>query len=773
MANNYRRKKQKYSNIFCVIATIIILCTVYLCVVGNFYTSAEKEAKEVLHLQTKQIKDSIELQLVSDRENLQTMAGFASKLYSDGEGYDLLFESFKPIGLIANIGILNPDNTLETKAGTVNLDGKISFEEEAKRGGYISGRVKDLTNDDNELIRSAVPITHKGETVGMLYGVIKLEDIDNKYSEMVEELNAQLFVCDKESGNLVIDSIHGANDLKNINVFEQRTYEEGSYEEVKEKESGFVSFSSIYNDGQLLYVHYSTIEEMNWKILLARYDSDVFKKVDDIAVVLFWSFVIMTLTIVVCVLFILQIEKQRIKATESASVIRKLLLEINQQQNNISAALQEIVMLSNGRSAVFFDADGDEYTYVMPASKKDTLTGKERKYFVGELLKYAAEHYGANDSTVGLMRIVPNKRLFKSNPEFHGFLKKHNLYDVSFATVTDKDNHINILGVTNPKNRKMSSMLLEDIAVCFSIAIFNKNHLNKTEIAATTDALTGVSNRVAYKKDLVWFDKEKPEDFACIYIDVNELHMRNNKYGHAAGDEMLLCIANTLKEVFYGDNVYRMGGDEFLVFAQNRTQEEINKSIEVFNRMLEIKDYNAALGVSYRTQSFNAEEMVREAEIRMYEAKAQYYQQKGKNIKPRGEENSFVQTKTGILEIDALLSVLKENYNGIYRVSLNTDKAHRILMPAYLGYNEQEENFSALLTRYVDETVVSECHRGVLSFLNYDAIKRQLAENKIPRTTYKKTNGETVVLSVYRLGDDLNDIDNTLWVFALDQNGKI
>ena len=35
-------------------------------------------------------------------------------------------------------------------------------------------------------------------------------------------------------------------------------------------------------------------------------------------------------------------------------------------------------------------------------------------------------------------------------------------------------------------------------------------------------------------------------------IDVNELHAVNNKYGHAAGDEMLLYIANTLKEVFYG-----------------------------------------------------------------------------------------------------------------------------------------------------------------------------------------------------------------------------
>ena len=66
------------------------------------------------------------------------MANFASKLYSDGESYDIMFDSFKPIGLFANIGILNPDNTFVTKAGQLDLTGKISFEKEAKRGEYIS-----------------------------------------------------------------------------------------------------------------------------------------------------------------------------------------------------------------------------------------------------------------------------------------------------------------------------------------------------------------------------------------------------------------------------------------------------------------------------------------------------------------------------------------------------------------------------------------------------------------------------------------------------------
>jgi hypothetical protein len=160
--------------------------------------------------------------------------------------------------------------------------------------------------------------------------------------------------------------------------------------------------------------------------------------------------------------------------------------------------------------------------------------------------------------------------------------------------------------------------------------------------------------------------------------------------------------------------------------------------------------------------------MVREAEIRMYEAKAQYYQEKETKNIANMDDKGYVHTKTGILEIDAMISILKENYNGIYRVDLDSDKAHRILMPAYLGYNENEEHFSKLLTKYIDDSVKPEFHRATMNFLNFDALKRQLLEGNTPRITYKKTNGETVILSIYRLGDAENSVNNTLWVFARD-----
>ena len=103
MAIKYGKKQNRKNNVLYTIVAAILLCMVFLSMVSYFYYAADDEAYENLHIQTKQIEDDMELQLLSDRENLSTMANFAAKLYSDGESFDLMFNSFEPIGLIENI----------------------------------------------------------------------------------------------------------------------------------------------------------------------------------------------------------------------------------------------------------------------------------------------------------------------------------------------------------------------------------------------------------------------------------------------------------------------------------------------------------------------------------------------------------------------------------------------------------------------------------------------------------------------------------------------
>ena len=449
MSIKYGKKKLRQNNILFTVITAILICVVFLSLVGSFYNEAETEAYEMLHIQTKQIKDDLTLQLKSDRENLITMASFAAKLYSDGESYQLMFDSFKPIGLFSNIGILNPDGTFVTKVGKIDLSRKISFDDEASKGAYISGRIADLTRKGKEIIRSAVPIVVEEKTVGILYGVIHLDTISEKYNKMAKELDAQLFVYDKESGKFLIDTIN--NQPGELSQLETRDYNEGySYDKLISTDKGYSSFKSIFT-GEDLYVHYSTIEDFNWGIMLARYESQVFAKTHNISKNLLISFGLMIFIIALYLLFILSVEKRRSTVTAYASGIRKLLLEVNQRKKNVFEALKNVQEFSMSRSAFFVDTDGEDYHYILPALENRLLSGEERKYFISELFSYAASFYNINQSTVGFMLITPNSHLLKTNNKLYKFLKEHKIDDISFATITDKNNHVSVLGVINTK----------------------------------------------------------------------------------------------------------------------------------------------------------------------------------------------------------------------------------------------------------------------------------------------------------------------------------
>jgi len=70
MAITYERKKQRQNNIIYTVVTAVLICVMFFAMIIPFYYAAEDEAYEMLHIQTKQIKDDLTLQIKSDRENL-------------------------------------------------------------------------------------------------------------------------------------------------------------------------------------------------------------------------------------------------------------------------------------------------------------------------------------------------------------------------------------------------------------------------------------------------------------------------------------------------------------------------------------------------------------------------------------------------------------------------------------------------------------------------------------------------------------------------------
>lgn len=90
---------------------------------------------------------------------------------------------------------------------------------------------------------------------------------------------------------------------------------------------------------------------------------------------------------------------------------------------------------------------------------------------------------------------------------------------------------------------------------------------------ARRDELTGIKNKTAYKEllDSVQSNMDNSVDylpFALLVCDANNLKQINDTKGHAAGDEYIKECARILCEIFVHSPVFRVGGDEFVVFLR-------------------------------------------------------------------------------------------------------------------------------------------------------------------------------------------------------------
>ncbi|GAA0428048.1 hypothetical protein Aca07nite_34660 [Actinoplanes capillaceus] len=151
--------------------------------------------------------------------------------------------------------------------------------------------------------------------------------------------------------------------------------------------------------------------------------------------------------------------------------------------------------------------------------------------------------------------------------------------------------------------------------------------------AAAHDPLTGLANRrrLYEHADRLFRSTAHTGLFALLLIDLNHFKEVNDTLGHAAGDEVLRQVAGRLRDAAApGDLVARLGGDEFAVLltalptpalAGHRATgmlAALDAGIEVEGMQLTVE---AAGGIALAAGTGSVEELMRRADIAMYQAK--------------------------------------------------------------------------------------------------------------------------------------------------------
>ena len=147
---------------------------------------------------------------------------------------------------------------------------------------------------------------------------------------------------------------------------------------------------------------------------------------------------------------------------------------------------------------------------------------------------------------------------------------------------------------------------------------------------AETDLNVGLKNRNAYESQMRDYPMHCSSTLSCVYMDVNGLHELNNTYGHAAGDEMLKTVAALVRDIFGEEYSYRVGGDEFVAFALDKSAEEMRELIHTLVHSVEEAGYSVAVGTAtHSAGGIDMDVLVKSAEQRMYLAKEEHYRAAG------------------------------------------------------------------------------------------------------------------------------------------------
>ncbi len=154
------------------------------------------------------------------------------------------------------------------------------------------------------------------------------------------------------------------------------------------------------------------------------------------------------------------------------------------------------------------------------------------------------------------------------------------------------------------------------------------------------DPLTQLPNRLLFKDRLehaLQIASRHNCMISCLFLDLDNFKQINDTLGHLAGDELLITVAQRLKQVVRGsDTIARLGGDEFAILLEDIQQKAFARNIAL--KILEIlqepyvindQEFHITASIGIATAPFDdnqSDDLLRDADAAMYEAK-----RKGKN----------------------------------------------------------------------------------------------------------------------------------------------
>lgn len=330
-------------------------------------------------------------------------------------------------------------------------------------------------------------------------------------------------------------------------------------------------------------------------------------------------------------------EQQASLSADTATNALEISLKLRTaDQSNYSQVFDEIIedirkMSGSELCSIFLDHER-QFTVFCEAASKEALKDTYNNSGFYDIAK-------SFDSTIGGSSCViikdenDMKWLEDVNKPFHSLLTANGISSIILYPLKHKDQPLGYLWCLNFKTADTVKIkeTLELSTYLIASEISNYLLMKQLEILSSIDILTGCKNRNAMNKvvdDIVAGKRKLPEPYVVVFADLNGLKRVNDEKGHSAGDTLIRTASALLSQVFHDCDVYRAGGDEFMLIDTVSDENTLKARLHQLKEKSAIDpDVHFAVGYQFVNSNEDIRTAMRLADEQMYADKKDYYAQ--------------------------------------------------------------------------------------------------------------------------------------------------
>ena len=265
---------------------------------------------------------------------------------------------------------------------------------------------------------------------------------------------------------------------------------------------------------------------------------------------------------------------------------------------------------------------------------EDGLQEEFLKIFASEMERtpYEIAQFWEKDLALSDCLLLDDLEVVKErDPVWYKSLIDRDIRNIILYSVRNNQDLVGFIWAANFDTSKMMEIKEALELTTFLIAAVISNHhlVSRLEVQSTVDGLTQVGSRNAMDERIEELNSEGyelPSNMGIVFADLNGLKTVNDTRGHQAGDKLLFRAASLLKIVFGDHEIYRAGGDEFLILCPDTEKEKVDKMVDQLKRLAdETSDVSFAVGSVYCTGKYDVNAAMKEADEEMYKDKREYY----------------------------------------------------------------------------------------------------------------------------------------------------